>query len=508
MNSTADTLQSLVGSAVLIAIGTFLGNGLALLAEILIARSLNPMLYGKISLAYTIISVLGSILVFGTGEGITRLSSSKDDMSDKLEIIRSGLFIVVVASILGAIVTYQLRNFVSNVLSQPSLARIITYFIPYLLLYPISVFVLSLLRSFEKTTHMVLSRDFVSRITSIGVLFVMLNVGLSEAGPIIYWTSFPVFIIISVFILNFSYIKFKFFTVPSKSNIKSLWSFSWPLAAGSIIFLALSRIDIIMIGYFLPAREVGIYRAIQPLQKAATIVLSSFSFLFLPIATNHFEDGEFNKLERIFRSVTKWSVLITLPLIFVFTISASSVVNLLFGTQYASAATPLAILSGGLFIRTIVGPNGDMVKAINMPRVELYSSLLGLLSNIILNVLLIPEFGISGAAVATVGGYTVYNITELYIIYESTGITPISTSVIKPIVLGTFIVVVLSRIFITDNTLVNLCVIALLAVISIMVALITTNSVEEEDMVVINMVESRLGVELEKIKNILRMGVR
>jgi O-antigen/teichoic acid export membrane protein len=190
--------------------------------------------------------------------------------------------------------------------------------------------------------------------------------------------------------------------------------------------MLLSTLDVLMIGVFATSSEVGFYRAIQPLRQSTTFVLSAFSFAFLPLATRRFSDGQLDSLEQLFTTSTKWVVTATLPLVLLFVCYAESVVELLFGAAYAQAAPALAVLTAGLFFRALTGLDGDLIKAIDRPRVELWTAAVGVGVNVVVNLWAIPRFGIVGAAIGTAVGYGVYNALELIVIYRAVGVHPFS----------------------------------------------------------------------------------
>ncbi len=87
------------------------------------------------------------------------------------------------------------------------------------------------------------------------------------------------------------------------------------------------------------------------------------------------------------------------------TFSSYIVVKLLFGVAYAEASTVLAIhIWAGVFVALGVA-SGGWLTAENLQKYSFYRTVIGGLANVILNFLLIPKYGINGAAVATVISY-------------------------------------------------------------------------------------------------------
>ncbi|MFC7202644.1 flippase [Haloferax namakaokahaiae] len=508
MSDIAESIGSLAESAVLMMVGSLVGRSLGLVAETLIARELGPELFGGVALAYTIVMTSGNIILLGIHDGVTRLTSAETNSSDKLEFVLAGGITAALAGTIGMIFMGLFSEGLAQIMNQRSLARYLLFIAPYLILFPLSKIIIATLRAEGRSVATVLSRAIAARLGGVGILVCLLFFGWTTGAAITYWLSVPTIIILAGggFVIRSESIEIEDFSLPSKDSFSNLWQFSWPLALSSIVFLLLSQFDVLMIGYFLDASSVGNYRAIQPLRQAATVVLTSFSFLFLPLATRSYEQGEFSELNRLFTTITKWSVVITLPVILMFVFAADEVVSILFGPAYGNAALPLSILSGGLFLRALVGPNGDVVKAIGHTRFELYSGLSGVAVNFCLNILLIPAYGIAGAAVATVCGYAVYNLLELYLIYREIGISPFSIDILKPVIACTLVVWAFYSHIQVDSKIVSIIVVGVTSAGVTVVSLVATKSIEETDLLLVDRLESRLGRELKRTRQILYLG--
>jgi O-antigen/teichoic acid export membrane protein len=140
----------------------------------------------------------------------------------------------------------------------------------------------------------------------------------------------------------------------------------------------------------------------------------------------------------------------------VFILYPQAVISGFIGTKYLPASGALIILSLAMFSRILVGPNSETARAIDLPKIDLKSSIGGININIILNILLVPVFGIAGAAFATLLGYLVYNLSVNTFIYKYINIHPFSIDLFK-VLAFTFTLCLLSRIIIgSDITLTNL----------------------------------------------------
>jgi O-antigen/teichoic acid export membrane protein len=441
-----DSSDSLGRSALTILVGIVVGSALALVAEMYLARSLAPEVYGTVALAYTLIYALGLLLGNGIGDAIARTLNDRSGDAPGA-VVSSGLVIALTIGGLLMTVGYAIRRPLAESFGEPALATYLLWLLPFGLIYPLGQVAFGTIRADTGSKIAVLVKDFAPRLLGIGVLVVAAALGASLLGAIAYWLMFPS----GILLFGFGYLLFRqrnrtepLVAYPDGDTLRTVWGHAWPLAASASMFMLLSTLDVLMIGVFATSSEVGLYRAIQPLRQSTTFVLSAFSFAFLPLATRRFSNGQLDSLGQLFTTSAKWIVTATLPLVLVFICYTESVVELLLGAAYAPAAPALAVLTAGLFFRALTGLDGDLVKAIDRPRVELWTAAVGVGVNVVLNLWAIPRFGIVGAAIGTAVGYAVYNALELAVIYRAVGIHPFSKATTS-IVFLTVVVALLVR---------------------------------------------------------------
>jgi len=105
--------------------------------------------------------------------------------------------------------------------------------------------------------------------------------------------------------------------------------------------------------------------------------------------------------------------------------------NLLYGSDYQSGNIALQILAFGVIVNTSVGLVGLVLNGVGRTKLTLIADIIGSVSNVTLNFLLIPNYGIVGAAAATSFSLAVRNILSLIFIRTVVKITPYNRSFIK-----------------------------------------------------------------------------
>ena len=205
------------------------------------------------------------------------------------------------------------------------------------------------------------------------------------------------------FILVFFYFKNRFSIFDWFFNLgtaKKLLFNSWPLLLSYMAVMLYMRIDQVMIKELIGAESVGNY---------AVAVKISELFYFIPVAVNQAlfpaiinskaenKNKYIKNMQSLFDMMVLSSVIIAIPVTF----SSKYIITLLFNGVYLDAAIVLSIhIWTGVF--AFLGVSiGSWFLAEDLQIYSLYRTLIGCIINIILNFILIPKWGITGAATAT-----------------------------------------------------------------------------------------------------------
>lgn len=179
---------------------------------------------------------------------------------------------------------------------------------------------------------------------------------------------------------------------------------SWPLLLSGLSIMVYMRIDQIMLGYMRGSVDVGLYAAAVRISEVwyfIPVFLAQSSF---PVIVRSKEENKGiyrRRLQNLFSFSCVFSYFMILPLM----LFSHFIVVALFGPAYAASGKVVAMhVWAGLFVSLGVVQSSWLVSE-GLTKLSLYRTVLGAVVNVILNLLLIPLFGIMGAAVATVASY-------------------------------------------------------------------------------------------------------
>jgi PST family polysaccharide transporter len=190
------------------------------------------------------------------------------------------------------------------------------------------------------------------------------------------------------------------------SRAKNLLKDSWPLALSGFAISVYMRIDQIMLGQILDDRAVGIYSAAVRISEVWYFIPMAIAASVFPAiieAKKKSEEFYCQRLQKLYDLMVLVAVSIALPMTFL----SGWIVTLLFGQAYAASGIVLAIhIWAGVFVFLGVA-SGKWFLVENLQKLAFYRTFWGMVINILLNVLLIPKYGVVGAAIATVISYSI-----------------------------------------------------------------------------------------------------
>jgi len=193
------------------------------------------------------------------------------------------------------------------------------------------------------------------------------------------------------------------------SRVKNLIKDSWPLILSGLAIMVYMRIDQIMLGQMLDDESVGIYSAAVKISEVWYFIPMTIVASVFPSIIEAKKQGEARYYQRL-QKLSGLMLLLALAGAIPMTFLSAWITDLLFGNAYQLAGSVLAIhIWSGLFVFLGLA-SGEWFIIEGLQKYYFYRTILGAFVNIGLNFIMIPKFGIIGAAWATVVAQLCSNI--------------------------------------------------------------------------------------------------
>lgn len=382
----ANTFWLLIDKLLRLIVSVFIG--------VWLAKYLGPSKFGVLSYVQSFVMLLAPIASFGLDNILIRdlVKSNKNK-----EVL---LFTCFLLKVLGSLVLFGLLFLIPKIVSNDLYVNCLISILGVGYLFQSFNVIEFYFQSKVDSKHIVFVKIIVLLLS--GIIKVSLILNEAPLDYFIYLLVFDfVFLAIGYLYVGFSKggIEFGFLKF-NKNLAKKIFKESWPLILTSIVIAIYMRIDQIMIKELLGDIANGEYAAAVKLSEAwyfiPTIIASS---LFPAIVNAKIRDEKLyeSRLKKLYNLMVIMALSIAIPMTF---LSEFIILNL-YGQEYSNAVSVLKIhIWSGVFVFIGVVYGKFLVNE-NLTKKALYRTIFGVVINILLNLVLIPFYGINGAAMAT-----------------------------------------------------------------------------------------------------------
>ena len=191
------------------------------------------------------------------------------------------------------------------------------------------------------------------------------------------------------------------FARPTKRHMRSLFDYGKYNFVASIGGYFYNWMDIVIIGYFLSQSHVGAYEVAWRVTLIVILFSRSLGTSLFPQISRWYKKGSQTKIEREIKNHLTLSMVVVVPAVFGTILLSKDILGLVFGSEFTIAWVALIVLMFEKFLQSLHIILGRSLQAIDRPDLAAKASLVSVFANLLLNVLLVPIYGIVGAAVAT-----------------------------------------------------------------------------------------------------------
>ncbi|WLR55517.1 polysaccharide biosynthesis C-terminal domain-containing protein [Mesobacillus subterraneus] len=205
----------------------------------------------------------------------------------------------------------------------------------------------------------------------------------------------------------------------SRPYFKDSFKFGYKAHFSNVLSFINYRADMFIISMFLTPAAVGLYGVAVTIAEKLWIVSQAISSVLYPVISSSTDNESKNKLTgAISRNVLFFSVLGG----GVFYLASNLIFSLLFGEAFDRSSDILKMLLPGIVLFSVDRILSNDLAGRGKPELNMYTSIFTVASNIVLNFLLIPKIGISGAAISTSVTYSLSTLIKMVLFKKETGL--------------------------------------------------------------------------------------
>jgi O-antigen/teichoic acid export membrane protein len=378
----------------------------------IITKTLGTYDYGLWAQINVIVSLVSSFALMGLSMGFVRFLSSETEKKMIREAVYSILFFVAISGFLSSLLIYMFAEPLATFFFKDPEA---TYFIQagsalifLSVVESISLFYFRVFRQIKKFSYFTLFETF-------GKLFfilILLKMGYGLLGVIIATLLVQSSILLISLVIIVSQIGF---VIPRFTHIKEYLQFSLPLTPSALVRWITESSDRFLVTYFLGLGSAGVYSAAYSIGNLIQLFASPLQLILLPELSKLFDEDKIDQVRIYLSNSLRYFLLVTVPAVFGLSALAKPLLGIFTTQDFISGwfIIPIIALSGllaGIFQIFV-----NIMLLVKETKSATYINIIAAISNVLLNLLLIPSIGIIGAALSTLISYFLMIVLCIYI---------------------------------------------------------------------------------------------
>lgn len=427
-------LRAIASGAGLSLLGRVVNGSVLFVYGIAVARLLDLRDVGVLMLGLTIIRVCEIVarvgLEFGTLHNVSILKGT-DRSSSVRGTVRNAVVFVVAFSIVLAGGLLAGAPALARLFDAPELVPVMRILAVSVPLTSATMVLLGALLGLQQFAHNTIAEKLVLPVSHLAICVLLLVAGFGMEGASV------AYVFAAMLTLPLTWHFFRLSTPGGAAGepvaTAELLRFSVPFVPVVIFTQVLVWIDTLALGVLRDAHEVGIYSAAMRTALVASLIIGAFNAIFAPTISNLYHRKDFDHLEFLFKTVGKWMFMAALPLVLLILLLSEELM-LLFGPEFADGSTALAILALAQLAGASAGTAGFMLTMSGRYKLMLLNTACACAVSIALSVLLIPRFGMNGAATAGCLSFGVFQVLSAVQVRWTMGMHPYNGGYVKALV--------------------------------------------------------------------------
>jgi len=394
-----------------------------------IARYWGPDALGVFSLCLTVVTIPTVLGVAGLDTTMVRLIAERSAKGEDFlvrQIYYKAIKVVLISTVVLSAGTFFFASLIADlVFNKIQLTEPIR--IASLSITPMALMMLNsqALRGLKKIREFALFQYSLRFLLPLAALIVLMQFSRSNQMVIVAFVIGIILLAVaSTVVILRSFANSKPPAAPTDIKLRYLFSIALPLLMASFVIFIKGRINILMLGIYMSETDVGIFAVALKLATLSTTSVMAVSSIAAPKFAEFYGRADLAGLETVVKQSAKLMFYTSLPFVIAFALFPTFFLGL-FGEQITTCVPAFLILICAYLIYGMSGTAGHVLQMTGKPVVFQNFVMLSTFINIILNLVLIPKFGLNGAAVATLVDMLVWNLSCVFYIRFKYGILPL-----------------------------------------------------------------------------------
>ena len=393
----------------------------AVLLILLTRYLLTPSEYGLLYFALSVLAVVGLFGSLGIGRSTARYVTEYDQKAPGQvpHLLRWTMLLLAALGLLGSAALVVGSGWIANLLGEPALAPFLVLGTVYIVGRSFWGYFQAIFQGFNRVTWSAALRA-INGVARLLFASALVLAGFGALGALVgYAVAFALTAVVGAAVLYWHFVR-RIDTAGEREPglLRRVVRYSIPTAATQASIVLDSKVDTILVGALMNPAAVGFYTLAAQVADIVIVPAESLGFTISPALGEQKAEERPDRAARIYESSLEYVLLLYVPAAAGLVLVAEPAVLTIFGAPYAGAIPALQVFGGLVVARGVHKVTGDGLDFLGLARVRAIARGAAATANFGLNLLLIPVYGVVGAAVATVVTYSAYTAVNVYYIHR------------------------------------------------------------------------------------------
>jgi O-antigen/teichoic acid export membrane protein len=383
----------------------------------LLARLIAAEGYGLYDLAISAATIFAGIASLGLDDAMVRyiaIMSRRADQPGLWGTLQIGIGVSTAAGVfMGGILYFAATPIAEGMFDEPRLTpllQMLAFVIPFLTL---SNVLTGCARGFGRMDHAAFAENVVQSVVRVVLLAVLALVGLDVfTAVLVFGISDVASSVTLVVLLNRQFSMRRSVRRNVRRDVRDVFSFAIPLWLSGLLNQFRKNIETVMLGALAAVADVGVYAIVVKINLVSHIAYRSIIVSVKPVLAALFDAQDHEALGRLYTAATRWTLAMNVPF-FLVTVLYPEPILLVFGESFAAGASALVVLAVGELIVAGTGICGSIIDMAGHTRLKLINTVVWIALLLASTALLVPRWGVLGAATASLIATGTINVVRL-----------------------------------------------------------------------------------------------
>lgn len=414
-------------------------SAVRLVTAVIVARLLGADQYGMYNLALSTANIAIGLAVFGLDSALIRyiaIQASRKDEKGVWGTLQVGVGVATLLSVITGTFIFGLAYYLAEtVFHEPRLVPLLQFTGVIVPLLTMSEVLAGALRGFKRMDYPVIAQFVFQPVVRLIMIVVLAFTGFNTVHAILtFGLADLAASIMLIYFLNKEF-SLRRSVRAARRDFRTIFEFSIPVWLSEMLVKFHGNIQTLILGSLNTITGVGIFSVASQISMVSSQFSSSINTSAKPVIAELHDRADMREMGQIYQTANKWAVMVQIPIFITMVLFPAPILSL-FGESFTDGALALSIIALADLLKVGTGMGGIIIDMTGYTKLKLVNSIFRLVANLGLDILLIPRWGLLGAAVAALIGEGFINLLRLFQVFFLFRLIPYNRTFIKPVIAG------------------------------------------------------------------------